>query len=248
MYHINNPVIITNVVNDPVYFVPVGTKYYRMNVTDRRNRYLQIPWQEDSTIWIETNPIELDINITEDKLNDYKQFFDKNKCHYSISELVQQKKPSNITNVYSNNFMDVVREGFTHIVSNNKPFSYENVFKDLKNLKDLKDDTSNTAKSYSLLRDGDAVYDFKGIKSIKVLDLIKMNEKEFKPDFFTINNPLHILTYYNYIVELDNNNGCFSHKNILYPLDTKNEIRRKNMYVCENEVGEFKCKRTKLET
>lgn len=59
----------------PITRYPEGTAYFHFVVTDRKNRYIRVPWQEGDAMWVETNPIQLDVFSLSQELSEKLAFF-----------------------------------------------------------------------------------------------------------------------------------------------------------------------------
>ena len=204
---------------------PIGTTLYKFTVVDTKNRYLQLPWQNSSTFWIETYPLCLDVITTKDTLDIQLQFFKDNDCKISDIKTTIVKAPETRTRINKNTngtdiILSLIKEKCDMVICNN--------------LYKVDDNVLNNSRfiNYSN-RDNDAIYNFKNIKNIfiKTIDMsMDKSDKEYvlNPDMFTLDNPLFLgnLIWYGIFFELENDKNEFTMNGIFYASDFKTKMTR----------------------
>ena len=192
---------------------PVGTKLYFFNVVDPQNRYLKLPWNVETTFWIETNPLQISITTTSDKLSEYIKFFEEHDCNIGLIKQKIVTEPKTIKKIVNknNNIIEIKK------IIENDIVIFPTIY-----ITDKGDKGDNNVENF--LHDYDAFSDFEGIKRIIVTD--NNNITFYDPNNYTIEKPFNLCnkTYSRIDFEIDDVSEI-KFNSLLY----NNEIRQREL-------------------
>ena len=204
---------------------PVGTRLHKLFISDPKDRYLQLPWQTEETMWIQIMPLALTEYSTDADLDMKIKFFEDNGCSVSTEISFYVKEPVTKSqlkkmNKKENEFPELLKfvEGYDISIC-------PAIFK----FKSFINEEIVPAKTYEIPRNADAIYDFKGVKKILIIDNFNNKIAYHNPSDFTLENPfiLSNMPFYYIELEIDNEEGICEMNEIYYISNIRRELGQK---------------------
>ena len=168
-----------------------GSTVYSFNVTDPQSRYLPMPWHTSpidiESLWIETNPLQLDVHCTVDNLEQYRTYFLSLDCILSETAQYIQPDPTYMIEMQCDGSLEVLSE----LMVDDKPIATCRCAWQAQVLcgEELISGTAYIPRIF------DAYYDFHNARNIYI------NGTIYYPDEFTQEHPLSCLSTYQISIE-----------------------------------------------